>query len=50
MTFVQVEDELKKIFNKAVQAGKTELILTSKDFFEQMEIRPDYKHCFPMCL
>ena len=41
MTFVQVEDELKKIFNKAVQAGKTELILTSKDFFEQMEIRPD---------
>ena len=49
MTFVQVEDELKKIFNKAVQAEKTELILTSKDFFEQMEMKPDYKHCFPMC-
>ena len=26
-----------------------ELILTSKDLFEQMEIKPDYEHCFPMC-
>lgn len=34
MTFVQVEDELKRTFNKAIQAGKTELILTSKDLFE----------------
>ncbi len=29
MTFVQLEDELKRIFNKAIQAGKTELIFIS---------------------
>lgn len=40
MTFEQVEFELKKIFDKATAAGKTEIILVSKEFFEQMEVKP----------
>ena len=49
MTFEQVELELKKIFDKATEAGKTELILVSKEFFEQMEGKPEYRDCIPMC-
>ena len=49
MTFEQVELELKKIFDKATAAGKNELVLVSKDFFEQMEVKPEYRDCIPMC-
>ena len=49
MTFEQVELELKKIFDKATAAGKTELILVSKEFFEQMEVKPEYRDYIPMC-
>lgn len=49
MTFEQVELELKQIFDKATAAGKTELILVSKEFFEQMEVKPEYRDCIPMC-
>ena len=49
MTFEQVEIELKKIFDKATAEGKTELILVSKEFFEQMEVKPEYRDCIPMC-
>lgn len=49
MTFEQVEIELKKIFDKATAEGKNELVLVSKDFFEQMEVKPEYRDCIPMC-
>ena len=29
--------------------GKSEIILVSKDFFEQMEVKPEYRDCIPMC-
>ena len=41
MTFEQVEAELKKIFDKATAEGKTEITLVSKDFFDQMEVKPE---------
>lgn len=49
MTFIQVENELKKIFDRATAEGKSEIILVSKEFFEQMELKPDYRDCIPMC-
>lgn len=49
MTFIQVENELKKIFDRATAEGKSEIILVSKEFFEQMEVKPDYRDCIPMC-
>lgn len=49
MTFEQVELELQRVFDKAIKEGKSELVLVSKDFFEQMEVKPDYRDCIPMC-
>lgn len=49
MTFEQVENELQKIFDRATKEGKTSIVLVSKDFFEMMEVKPDYRDCIPMC-
>ena len=49
VTFEQVEAELKKIFDKATAEGKTEITLVSKDFFDQMKVKPKYRDCIPMC-
>lgn len=49
MTFIQVELELQKIFDKAYAEGRKEITLVSKEFFEMMEEKPKYRDCIPMC-